>query len=119
MIYQNRFILILGLILAGEAIFALPFHIARFFRPIMLEIFNLTATELGAAQGVYGIAVMLCYFPGGLLADRYPAYKLIALSLWMSALGGLFMATILNYSLSVLLYGFFLVLPLFFYFEVL
>jgi len=104
---QNRFFLILGLILAGEAIFALPFHIARFFRPIMLEMFTLTATELGAAQGIYGIVAMLCYFPGGLVADRYPVHKLIALSLWMTALGGLFMATLPNYPELILLYGFF------------
>lgn len=107
MLNQNRIYLILGLILAGEAIFALPFHIARFFRPIMLEMFNLSATELGAAQGIYGIVAMLCYFPGGFIADRYPAHKLIALSLWMTALGGLFMATLPNYSELVLLYGFF------------
>lgn len=107
MLNQNRIYLILGLILAGEAIFALPFHIARFFRPIMLEMFNLSATELGAAQGIYGIVAMLCYFPGGFIADRYPVHKLIALSLWMTALGGLFMATLPDYPELVLLYGFF------------
>ena len=104
---KNRVYVILGLVLAGEAIFALPFHLARFFRPILLENFNLTATELGAAQGIYGIVAMLCYFPGGLIADRYPAHKLIALSLWMTALGGLFMATLPSYQVLVLLYGFF------------
>jgi len=107
MLNQNRLFLILGLILAGEAIFALPFHIARFFRPIMLEMFNLTATELGAAQGVYGIVAMISYLPGGFIADRYPAHKLIALSLWMTALGGLFMATLPNYPELILLFGFF------------
>ena len=107
MLNQNRIYLILGLILAGEAIFALPFHIARFFRPIMLEMFNLSATELGAAQGIYGIVAMLCYFPGGFIADRYPVHKFIALSLWMTALGGLFMATLPDYPELVLLYGFF------------
>jgi len=103
----KRIYLILGLILAGEVIFALPFHLARFFRPIVLDMFNLSATELGAAQGIYGIVAMLCYFPGGLIADRYPVHKLIALSLWMTALGGLFMTSLPNYSELILLYGFF------------
>ncbi|MEM7401753.1 MAG: MFS transporter [Pseudomonadota bacterium] len=107
MLNQKRIILIIGLVLAGEAIFALPFHLARFFRPIILENFNLTATELGAAQGIYGIVAMLCYFPGGLISDRYPAHKLIALSLWMTALGGFYMATLPSYSELVWLYGFF------------
>ena len=69
--------------------------------------FNLSATELGAAQGIYGIVAMLCYFPGGFIADRFPVHKLIALSLWMTALGGLFMASLPNYPELVLLYGFF------------
>ncbi len=107
MFNQNRIYLILGLVLAGEAIFALPFHIARFFRPILLELFELSATQLGAAQGIYGIVAMLSYFPGGLIADRYPAHKLIALSLGMTALGGLFMATLPSYPELILLYGFF------------
>ena len=59
----------LALILAGEAVYALPFHIARFFRPTLLEVYGLTATELGAAQGIYGIIAMVAYFPGGPLAD--------------------------------------------------
>ncbi len=107
MLNKNRILLILGLVLAGETIFALPFHLARFFRPILLENFNLSATELGAAQGIYGIVAMLCYFPGGLIADRYSAHKLIALSLWITALGGLFMATMPSYTELILLYGFF------------
>ena len=107
MLNKNKILLIIGLVLAGEAIFALPFHLARFFRPILLDNFNLTATELGAAQGFYGIVAMLCYFPGGLIADRYPAHKLIALSLWMTSIGGLYMATLPSYSKLVFLYGFF------------
>ena len=31
-----------GLILAGEAVYTLPFHVARFFRPTVLEVFGLT-----------------------------------------------------------------------------
>jgi len=97
----------LALILAGEAIFALPFHVARFFRPTVLEVFSISATELGAAQGVYGIVAMLAYFPGGPLADRFPARKLLAISLWLTASGGLYMATFPDYSGSLWLWGFF------------
>lgn len=97
----------LGLIVAGEAVFALPFHVARFFRPTVLEVFSISATELGAAQGVYGIVAMLAYFPGGPLADRFSARKLLAVSLWMTAAGGLYMATFPDYRGSLLLWGFF------------
>ena len=59
------------LIVAGEAVFSLPFHVARFFRPTVLQVFGFTNTELGAVQAVYGVVAMLAYFPGGLLADRF------------------------------------------------
>lgn len=104
-----------ALILAGEAVYALPFHIARFFRPTLLEVFGLTATELGAAQGIYGIVAMVAYFPGGPLADRFSARTLIAVSLWSTALGGLYMATLPGYVESLLVWGFFGVTTILFF----
>lgn len=68
---------------------------------------NLSATQLGAAQGIYGIVAMLAYFPGGLLADRYPAYKLMSLSLGLTALGGLYLATFPDAKELMILFGFF------------
>jgi sugar phosphate permease len=97
----------LGLILAGEAVYTLPFHVTRFFRPTALEVLNLTNTELGTAQAVYGVVAMLAYFPGGPLADRFPARKLLALSLWSTAAGGLYMATLPGYRGVLLVWGFF------------
>lgn len=103
----QRFLFMSGLILAGEAVFALPFHVARFFRPTVLEVFGLTNTELGAAQGVYGVLAMLAYFPGGPFADRFPARKLLAVSLWSTAAGGLYMTTLPGYHGALALWGFF------------
>ncbi len=37
---------------------------------------------------------MLCYFPGGMLADRYPPRKLMTYSLIATALGGFYLATL-------------------------
>jgi nitrate/nitrite transporter NarK len=104
---MHRIMFMAGLILAGEAIFALPFHLTRFFRPTVLEVFQLSNTELGAAQGVYGILAMLCYFPGGPLADRFPARKLLALSLWSTAAGGFYLATFPGYAGATVLWAFF------------
>ena len=96
-----------GLIIAGEAIFILPFHVTRFFRPSVLETFQLSATELGVIQGVYGVFAMLAYFPGGPIADRFPARKLMAVSLWLTAAGGLYMSTFPDYRGAIILWGFF------------
>jgi nitrate/nitrite transporter NarK len=50
---------------------------------------------------------MLAYFPGGPLADRFPARKLLALSLWTTAAGGLYLATLPGYAGAVWVWGFF------------
>jgi nitrate/nitrite transporter NarK len=105
----------LALIIAGEAVFALPFHLARFFRPTVLDVFQLTNTELGAAQAAYGVFAMLSYFPGGPLADRFPARKLLAMSLWTTAAGGLYLATFPGYRGAAVLWGFFGVTTILFF----
>ena len=56
---MSRFLHMLILVLAGEMIFSLPFHTARFFRPTLLEAFNFSNTELGDAFAVYGVTAML------------------------------------------------------------
>jgi nitrate/nitrite transporter NarK len=101
-----RVVHIMVLILAGEMIFSLPFHTARFFRPTLLEAFGFSNTQLGDAFAVYGLMAMLAYFPGGALADRYPARKLMSLSLFATAAGGLYMATFPGFFEMSLLYGY-------------
>ena len=90
---MKRFMLMLTLVLAGELIFGLPFHTARFFRPTFLEVFAWSNTQLGDAFAVYGVTAMLAYYPGGAIADRYPPRLLMTLSLFATAAGGVYMAT--------------------------
>lgn len=97
----------LALIVAGEAIFGLPFHVARFFRKTVLDVFGLTNTELGAAQAVYGVTAMLAYFPGGPLADRFSARKLLCVSLLLTTAGGLYMTSFPGLRGSMFIWGFF------------
>ena len=96
----------LALIVAGEIVFGLPFHTARFFRPTLLDVFGFTNTQLGDLFAVYGITAMISYFPGGALADRFPARTLLTASLFATAAGGLFMATVPAAMPMGLLYGF-------------
>lgn len=103
---MKRFLHMLVLVLAGEMIFSLPFHTARFFRPTLLETFALSNTQLGDAFAVYGVMAMLAYFPGGALADRFPARKLMSLSLLATAAGGLFMTTFPGFFPLTVLYGY-------------
>ncbi len=101
-----RILLMLALVIAGELVFGLAFNIPRFFRPTMLEVFGLTNTQLGDMFAVYGIAAMLAYFPGGAIADRFSARSLIVLSLFSTALGGAYLATIPGTTGMQILYGY-------------
>ena len=96
----------LVLVLAGEMIFSLPFHAPRFFRPTVLEAFGFSNTQLGDIFAVYGVLAMLAYFPGGALADRFQARKLMSLSLLATAAGGFYMATLPGFLPMMLLYGY-------------
>ncbi len=103
----QRGLVIFSLICAGEAIFTLPYHVTRFFRPTFLEVFDLTATELGVAQSAYGFVAMVAYFFGGPLADRYEPRVLMAGSLWATAAGGLYLASFPDVVGVMLVWGFF------------
>ncbi|WP_088341699.1 MFS transporter [Robiginitalea sediminis] len=94
------------LILAGEAVFVLPFVLPRVFRPTVLDAFGLDNLELGICFSIYGFVAMGSYLLGGPLADRLDPRKLIALALWLTALGGLVLATFPSYSLLKILYGY-------------
>lgn len=102
----SRALLMLTLILAGEIVFGLPFHTARFYRPTMLEAFGFSNTQLGDVFAVYGVLAMIAYFPGGALADRFAARSLLTLSLVATGLGGLYMMTYPGFAGMALLYGY-------------
>ncbi|MFP2994412.1 MFS transporter [Spongiivirga sp. MCCC 1A20706] len=97
---------LLLLILAGESVFILPFVLSRVFRPTVLAAFSLNNIELGYCFSVYGIVAVFSYLFGGPLADKYPPRKLIAIALWMTALGGLLYATFPSYLVLKVLYGY-------------
>ncbi len=103
---MSRIVFITTLILAGEMIFSLPFHTARFFRPTLLEVFGFSNANLGDIFAVYGVTAMLAYFPGGAIADRFSARGLMSFSLLATAAGGFYMATFPDGLQMAVLYGY-------------
>ncbi|WP_350285414.1 MFS transporter [uncultured Croceitalea sp.] len=97
---------LLLLILAGEAVFILPFVLPRIFRPTVLDVFQLDNVQLGLCFSLYGVVALVSYLIGGPLADKYPPRKLIAVALWMTALGGVLFATYPEFRTLQLLYGY-------------
>ena len=83
-----------ALIIAGEAIFLLPFIVMRVFKPIIRDVFRISDFEIGEAQALYGITALLSYFFGGFIADKWEARKLLSISLILTSFGGVAMASI-------------------------
>ncbi len=83
-----------ALVIAGEMVFGLTFHVPRYFRPTLLSVLGISNAGLGDAFALYGVFAMLSYIPSGLLADRFPARKLLSVSLVATAAGGLYFATL-------------------------
>ena len=104
--FFRRSIAMLALIVAGEAVFFLPFVLPRVFRPTLLDVFHLTNFQLGIAFSVYGVVAMLAYFPGGPLADRFSARKLMCFALVATSIGGFALAMTPSLAALNVLYGF-------------
>jgi len=95
-----------ALVAAAEAVFLLPFVLPRVFRPTMLEVFDITNTELGAAFSAYGIVALGAYMLGGPLADRFAAKKLMTVALISTGLfGGLLLGGPVSLTLLTALYA--------------
>jgi len=103
---RGRAISLVTLILAGESVFFLPFVLARVFRPSLLDVFQVSNTELGLWFSVYGIVAMISYLFGGILADRFPARNLMATALWLTSGGGVLMAMVPPDRVMFVLYAF-------------
>ncbi len=97
---------ILLLILAGEAIFLLPFVLVRIFRPTFLKVLEVSNTELGWCFSAYGFVALASYFLGGLIADRMAPEKLIGSALIATSFGGFYLGTIPTPQALIILYSY-------------
>lgn len=104
--YMSRILALVSLMLAGEAIFGLPFHVSRYFRPAFVEVFGVTQTQLGLMGSFYGGVATICYLLGGRLADRFPARSLLSFALVITGLSGFYMLTIPSATALFGLYAF-------------
>ena len=102
----TKFLTLLSLIISGEVIFFLPFVFPRIFKPTILEVFQISNTELGFYFSVYGIVAIGSYFFGGPLADRCSPRALMTLALVLTGLGGVCLSFIPAAGAMFWLYGF-------------
>ena len=105
-INNKKFLILTLLILSGEFIYFLPYVLSRVFRPTFLDVFQLNNFQLGSLFSVYGVVALLSYIYGGVITDRYSPRKLISSALFLTALGGLVLASYPSYLTLQILYGY-------------
>jgi len=103
---KQKFLILALLILSGEFIYCLPYVLSRVFRPTFLDVFQLNNFQLGSLFSVYGIVALLSYIYGGVITDRYSPRKLMSSALFLTALGGLVLASYPSYQTLQILYGY-------------
>ena len=79
---------------------------SRVFRPTFLDVFQLNNFQLGSLFSVYGIVALLSYVYGGVITDKYSPRKLMSSALFLTALGGLVLASYPSYKTLQILYGY-------------
>lgn len=94
-----------SLILAGESIYMLP-YMRKSFQTSMEATFELTSFQIGTLNALFGILALACYLPGGWLADRFSARRMLTISLLGTGLGGLYMASVPGYTGLLVVHAF-------------
>jgi predicted MFS family arabinose efflux permease len=101
----RRWLIMACLCLSGGIIFMIPFLHEVYYIPLQKAL-DITNTQLALMISVFGFASLLTYFPGGWLADRISARKLITLAMLLSGFSGLYFASFPSFPVSVALHGF-------------
>jgi nitrate/nitrite transporter NarK len=91
--------------ISGGIIFLLPFLQEVYYIPIA-QALSLSNTQVGSLMSAFGITSLICYFPGGWLADRVSPKKLISISLLLTGVAGLYFATLPSYGISIAIHAF-------------
>ncbi len=83
----NKWMTLILVAFAGGIITKLPYLRETYMAPLM-EATGANATQLGLIMSAYGIVNFICYFPGGILADKFSCKTLIVFSCIGTALAG-------------------------------
>lgn len=80
------------------------------YQQTILQVFGMSLPQLNTIYSVLGIVFVVGYLPSGLLSDKFSAKKLLAASLFGTAIGGFWFAQVPNYTSVILIFciwGFF------------
>jgi sugar phosphate permease len=92
------------LALAASVIYSAP-YLRQLFKTSLLDAFSLTEMQLGNLSSMYAICSIICYLPGGWLADRVAPRILVIIALFASAATYAWYATIPSYTELLIIHG--------------
>lgn len=102
---RGKWLYMASLVLAGDSIYLLP-YMRKSFQTSMQEVFDVTFTQLGVMNAMFGALAFAAYFVGGWLSDRVGTRTLLCFSLFATGLGGYYMATVPSYPMLLALHAF-------------
>lgn len=98
--------------LAGGIITKLPYLRETYMEPLS-QATGATYTQLGIIMSAYGIVNFICYFPGGVIADKFSCKTLIIISCFGTALAGLWYWTMPSFIWLVVIHAVFAITTVF------
>lgn len=101
----RRAMVMVTLVLTGECVYLLVYILRRDFGSAIVEALGISNTQLGTLSAAFGVLALLCYFPGGFIADRYPARDLMMLSSVLTAIGGFVFSAYPPYGWVVMIFA--------------
>ena len=92
------------LALAASVIYSAP-YLRQLFKTSLLDAFSLNELQLGNLSTTYALVSIICYLPGGWLADRVAPKTLVVIALFSSAATYAWYATIPGYTELLIIHG--------------
>lgn len=108
----NKWMTLILVAFAGGIITKLPYLRETYMAPLM-EATGANATQLGLIMSAYGIVNFICYFPGGILADKFSCKTLIVFSCIGTALAGFWFWTMPSFIWLVVIHAIFAITTVF------
>jgi nitrate/nitrite transporter NarK len=100
----SNYLQVTTLALAASTIYSAP-YLRQLFKTSLLDAFSLNELQLGNLSTTYAICSIICYLPGGWLADRVAPRILVIIALFTSAATYAWYATIPSYTELLIIYG--------------
>ncbi len=91
-------------ILAAGSIYPLIYLKAQ-YQETILEVFNMTLTQMNWIYSILGMVFVIGYFPSGVLSDKFSAKNLLAVSLFGTSIAGFWFAQVPGYNSVIVIFA--------------